>query len=313
MIDPAESASLRVASLLPCATEIVCALGLEERLVARSHECDFPPSVAHLPIVTEPKFDMGGSSVGLDQLIKTLVREGLSIYRVDADRLKALRPDVVLTQSQCEVCAVTDRDIEAALYLWVDNHPDLVSLAPVSLAQVWNEIRRVGAALGVPERADALIVRLRARSEAIAEKAQAVRERPTVAVVEWLDPLMAAGNWMPELVKLAGGLNCFGMAGQHSPWLSWEQLPERDPDVICIIPCGFEISRTKKELNALTSRPGWRSLRAVLHRRVYVADGNAYFNRPGPRLVESLEILAEIFHPTVFRFGHAGVGWKRVV
>ncbi len=306
------TAPLRVVSLLPSTTEIVCALGCESRLVGRSHECDYPPSVTRLPICTEPKFNLDGSSAAIDRRIHTLIQEGLSIYRVDAGLLRELRPDVILTQSQCAVCAVSEREVEEAVYLWVDSHPMVLSIAPMTLPALWQEIRRVADAVGAPRHGTVLTTRLTARIDAIAEKARAVRIKPTVACIEWLDPLMAAGNWMPELIASAGGVNLFGMTGQHSPWLRWEQLIEQDPDVICLMPCGYEIGRTKKELDVLTGRPEWKQLRAVQQRRVYIADGNAYFNRPGPRLVESMEILAEIFHPTVFRFGHAGTGWERV-
>ncbi len=302
----------RIVSLLPSCTEIVCALGFEDHLVGRSHECDFPVSVGRLPICTEPKFNPDGASAAIDRQVKTLVQEGLSVYRVDADRLKALAPDVILTQTQCAVCAVSEHDVEAAVREWVGERPQVVSLAPARLEDLLADVVRVASALGEPTQGRLLRGWLTARFEAVAQKAQALRARPTVACIEWLEPLMAAGNWMPELVRMAGGVNLFGQPGQHSPWLHWAQLAEQDPDVICIMPCGYEIERTKKELDVLTQRPEWRHLKAVREQRVYVADGNAYFNRPGPRLVDSLEILAELLHPAVFRFGHAGTGWERI-
>jgi iron complex transport system substrate-binding protein len=302
----------RIVSLIASATEIVCALGFEDHLVGRSHECDYPESVRRLPICTEPKFDVEGSSCEIDQRVKALLREALSVYRVDAERLRELEPDVIVTQSHCDVCAVSLRDVERAVCSWLSACPRLVSLAPNGLADVWTSIEQVAEALDAPERGAELISRLQSRINAIAEQARTLSTRPTVACIEWIDPLMAAGNWMPELVELAGGVNLFGEAGKHSPWMTWEQLAARDPDVIVVLPCGFDMDRSRRDMPVLTSRPEWSRLRAVRDGRVFLADGNQYFNRPGPRLVESLEILAELLHPKAFRFGHEGTGWQRV-
>ncbi len=296
----------RIVSLIASATEIVCALGLEDQLVGRSHECDFPPSIHRLPVCTEPKFDVTGSSADIDRRVKAVLQDALSVYRVHSDILRELRPDVIVTQSQCEVCAVSQRDVEEAVGRWLDARPRIVSLAPNALSDVWDDIRRVAQALDVPERGGQLVGWLRQRMTAIAERARALSHRPTVACIEWIEPLMAAGNWMPELVDLAGGVNLFGAAGRHSPWLTWEQLRERDPEVIVVLPCGFDLERTRREMPALSGRAGWGELQAVRAGRVFLADGNQYFNRPGPRLAESLEILAELCHPEVFHFDHEG-------
>lgn len=280
----------RIVSLIASATEIVCALGFEDQLVGRSHECDYPKSVRRLPVCTEPKFDPDGTSYEIDQRVKAIVQEGLSVYRVDGEKLRELEPDVIVTQSHCEVCAVSLRDVERALCAWLGACPRLVSLAPNNLADVWTSIEQVGDALQVPERAAVLIDQLKGRMHAIEEKTRDLVRRPTVACIEWIDPLMAAGNWMPELVEKAGGINVFGIAGAHSPWLSWRQVCDADPDVLLLMPCGFDIPRTRRDLPVLTSQPEWQSLRAVQSGRVFLADGNQYFNRPGPRLVESLEI-----------------------
>ncbi len=293
----------RIVSLIASATEIVCALGFEDQLVGRSHECDYPESVRRLPIVTAPKFDVEGSSREIDRRVKAILADALSVYRVDAERLRELEPDVIVTQSHCEVCAVSLRDVERAVCSWLRACPKLVSLAPNCLADVWHDIELVAEALDVPERGDELIQSLRSRMDVIAGRARSL-PRPTVACVEWIDPLMAAGNWMPELVEMAGGVNLFGEAGKHSPWMTWEQLVERDPDVIVILPCGFDIARSERDMMVLTGRPEWPRLRAVRDGRVWLADGNQYFNRPGPRLVDSLEMLAEVLHPEAFRFGH---------
>jgi iron complex transport system substrate-binding protein len=301
----------RIVSLIASATEIICALGFEEHLVGRSHECDYPESVRRLPACTEPKFPVEGWSYEIDERVKAIVQEGLSVYRVHGERLRALRPDVIVTQSQCAVCAVSVNEVEEAVREWLDYPVRVVSLEPNALADVWESIRQVAQALGVPERGEELIVILRRRMAEIAETARALSPKPTVAYIEWIEPLMAGGNWMPELIEMAGGVNLFGEAGRHAPWLKWEEVVAKDPEVIVIAPCGFDIARTRREMPLLTRRREWPQLRAVREGRVIIADGNQFFNRPGPRLAESLEILAEALHPTIFRFGHEGSGWER--
>jgi iron complex transport system substrate-binding protein len=303
--------AIRVVSLIASSTEMVCALGEGDRLVGRSHECDHPEWVRRLPAVTAPKFPTDGTSYEIDQRVRAIVQEGLAVYRVDAAKLDALAPDLILTQSQCEVCAVSTRDVEAAVCQMVRSHPRIVSLEPNALDDIFTDLMRVAEALGVPDRGRALVAQWRARIDAIAEKARALPQRPTVACIEWVEPLMAAGNWMPTLVELAGGVNLFGTAGKHSPWMRWDELVARDPDVIVVLPCGYDIARAAQDLPYLTGRPEWPSLAAVRGGRVFIADGNQYFNRPGPRVVESLEILAELVHPEAFDFGHAGRAYVR--
>lgn len=302
---------MRIVSLIASSTEIVCALGLEERLAGRSHECDYPASVRQLPACTEPKFRVETPSAEIDRQVKTLLQQALSVYRVDADRLRALRPTHILTQTQCEVCAVSLKDVEEAVRAWLPDRPQIVSLQPNALADVWADIERVADALGVPQRGQSLISSLRSRMAAIAERAQSL-PRPAVACIEWIDPLMASGNWMPELVEMAGGRNLFGAAGRHAPWLEWSDVVAADPDILLLLPCGFDIARTRRELPPLTHRPGWNELKAVKQAQVFLLDGNQYFNRPGPRLAESLEILAEILHRETFHFGHHGPAWQKL-
>jgi iron complex transport system substrate-binding protein len=263
-----------------------------------------------LPVCTAPKFDVHGNSLEIDQRVKSLLEKASSIYRVDAAMLERLRPDVIVTQAQCDVCAVSERDVEAAVGSWTEHTPTIVSLSPNNLAEVWQTIHQVARVLNVPERGEAVVHGLQARVSAIARTAATLSERPTVACLEWLDPLMAAGNWVPELVEWAGGVNMFGQAGKHSPWMNWDELCQRDPDIVIALPCGFDLAKTTAEMLRLRDRPGWHELRAVRAGRVYVTDGNQFFNRPGPRLVESLEILAEILHPKTFHFGHEGTGWN---
>jgi iron complex transport system substrate-binding protein len=300
----------RIVSLIASSTEILCALGFSREIVGISHECDFPESIRGLPVTTETKFIADGTSYEIDQRIKAILQEGLSVYRVKGELLKSLRPDVIVTQTQCEVCAVSEKDVEAATCSWLESRPKIVSLHPDCLADLWKDIRRVAGALDAVARGEILISALSARISEIGARAAALAERPRVACIEWFDPLMAAGNWVPELVELAGGVNLFGQAGKHSPWMKWEDVLAADPDILIGMPCGFDIARTLKESPALLSRPGWADLRAVRDRQVFAVDGNQYFNRPGPRLVESLEILAEILHPGRFDFGHRGKGYQ---
>lgn len=304
---------MRVVSLIASATEMVCALGCQNYLVGRSHECDYPDGVKSLPACTEPKFDIEGSSRSIDDRVKNLLQDGLAVYRVFPETLDSLRPDLIITQTQCEVCAVSLRDVEAALECLLTSRPRVLALKPESLADVWADIERVAHALGHLQTGQNWVVEAQARLQAIFQRADALLHRPTVGCIEWIDPLMASGNWMPELVALAGGVNIFGEAGRHAPWLGWEDLVRRDPEILLILPCGFDIERTQKEMKHLTCRSEWPQLRSVSNRRVYLLDGNQYFNRPGPRLVESAEILAEIFHPETFDFGHQGSGWIRGV
>jgi iron complex transport system substrate-binding protein len=300
----------RIVSLLPAATEIVCALGAADRLVGRSHECDFPPEIRGLPACTAAKLEPGASSGEIDRQVKSLLREAMSIYRVDNVKLAELQPDIIITQAQCEACAVSLAEVEAAVAGWLGRRPQIISLSPNRLADVWEDIRRVASALGLADGGREALTTLKNRVVNIIEKTCVLKQRPTVACVEWTEPLMAAGNWVPELVELAGGTNAVGEAGKHSPWMDWDTLRGLDPEIIVVMPCGFDIAKTRTETAALVRRPGWSKLRAVKKRRIVLTDGNQYFNRPGPRLVESLEILAEILHPGRFDFGHQGKGWE---
>lgn len=299
----------RVVSLLSSATEIVCALGCENLLVGRSHECDYPLSILGLPQCSRPRIDVTGTSREIDERVKSAANLGLSLYDVDAGLLRELAPDVILTQTQCEVCAVSLKDVEAAVCGMLESPARLVSLHPNALADLWRDIRLVASELGVTARGETLIGRLQDRLSQLQAATQRLHSRPRVACLEWLDPLMAAGNWVPELVEIAGGHNLFGTAGLHSPWMDWDSLLAADPEVIVALPCGWDIARATLELTPLVSHAGWKDMQAVRTGRIYVTDGNQYFNRPGPRLVESAEILAEMFHPGQFDFGHAGSAW----
>ena len=301
---------MRIVSLIASATEIVCALGARDRLVGRSHECDFPADVAALPALTEPKFKVEGSSAEIDARVREIVRDGLSVYRVDGDALRALNPDVIVTQDHCEVCAVSLSDVEAATCTWTGRAVEIVSLRPDSVADVYADIERVARALGLAEAGAALVGGIEARLEGVRRNV-AHRARPRATFIEWVEPLMAGGNWMPELIEIAGGHNLFGEAGKHSSWMQWQELVAADPEVIVVAPCGYGLERCLEELPLLEARPEWRSISAVKNDRVYFADGNAYFNRPGPRLADSAEMLQEMLHPEASGPCHERSAWVK--
>jgi len=300
----------RIVSLIASATEIVAALGLEEQLVGRSHECDYPDSVAGVPVCSSSKIDTGAPGRLIDAEVRAIVAQALSVYRVDAELLDSLAPTTIITQTQCEVCAVSLAEVERAVCELVGSRPRIVSLEPMALADVWRDIAAVAEALEVPARGERLVRESLDRLAAI-DAQTASRSTPSIACIEWIDPLMYAANWVPELVDVAGGVAMMGEPGRHSGYFEIEQMVARDPDVIAIMPCGFDIVRSQREMSPLTARPEWGRLSAVRQGRVFVTDGNQYFNRPGPRLVESAEILAELLHPDSVDFGHEGTGWVR--
>ena len=299
----------RIASLVPSATEIVAALGLAGSIVARSHECDWPPEVARAPACTRARIDTTLPSGAINEEVGRLLSAALSLYDLDTEVLRTARPSHIVTQDQCDVCAVGLNEVEAAAAEFLEAPVEIVSLAPMRLGDVWDDIARVGTALGVD--AAPVCDGLRARVDAIAKRAKALALK-RVLTVEWSDPPMTAGNWVPELVTLAGGIDTLGADGSHSPRISIEAVRAADPDAIVLMPCGYDLPRTIEDGRALLADPAWGALRAVRAGAVYATDGNAYFNRPGPRLVESLEILAEILHPAHFGFGHEGTGWNRL-
>lgn len=301
---------MRIVSLLPSATEIVCALGYESSLVGRSHECDFPAGIERLPVCTESKVHGALTSEEIHARVGTILEHDISVYRVEAELLRELEPTHIVTQVQCDVCAVSLRDVEAAIADWTGlDAPRIVPLNPQSLEDVFADIARTARALDDEDAGAALVGRMRDAMHAIADTAAGAYDKPRVATIEWLAPLMSAGNWAPELVHLAGGIDVLGEAGKHSAWMQWEQLEAADPDLLVIFPCGFGLREVERDLHHLTHRAEWPRLRAVRNGDVFLIDGNQYLNRPGPRLVESLEIFAEIFHPDRFAFGHEGKGW----
>lgn len=302
---------MRIVTLLPSATEIVAALGLEHAIVGRSHECDHPAGVAALPVCTEPKLDPRGGSREIHNRVDAIVREGLSVYRVHVDVLNRLAPDWVITQDQCDVCAVSLADVQAAVCAVTSSQPRVLSLSPMTLADVAGDIRRVGEALGRSNEAEAVVSDMQRRFHAVRARTTG-RPAPRTALIEWLDPLMGDGCWMPELVEIAGGVDVIGTNGRHSAWLEPAALAALDPDVVIAAPCGFDLDKTAREFALVRDRAPWTELRAVREGRVFVVDGNSYFNRPGPRLADSAEILAEILHPDLFPPRREGVDYRRV-
>ena len=298
--------AVKVVSLIASATEILHALGGGELQIGRSHECDWPPPVLDLEQLTRPKFPFHGrSSRDIDNSVRSLVEQGLAVYEVDAQSLQRLAPDVILTQDQCEVCAVSLADVERAVATWTECRANVVSLKPHTMADIYYDNERIAVAIGQPE---AGAVLNRAMQDGLARVAAQVAGLPKrkLAFIEWVDPPMSCGHWMPELIDIAGGTTCFGEHGAQSPWIKLEELEAADPDVILVAPCGFEIPTTLAEMPSLDFNPIWQGLRAVREGRVFVADGNAFFNRPGPRLVESCEIMAEILHPEAVKTRHFG-------
>ncbi|GAC1306867.1 MAG: cobalamin-binding protein [Mucilaginibacter sp.] len=299
----------KIVSLLPAATEIVYALGLEKNLVGRSHECDFPEAVKQLPICSEANFPDNLSSSAIDVKVKQIVADALSVYTVNREVIKQLAPDVVITQSQCEVCAVSLTDVAADLENYLDKPARIISLQPNSVIDIFNDIQTVADALNVTKAGKDVIENLNQRVDIIRHKLKFNESKPTVACIEWLEPLMISGNWVPELVSIAGGIPVLSEQGKHSSYIQWDDLRMANPDILIIMPCGFPIERTLKEMDVLMALPGFVELQAVKNNAIYIADGNQYFNRPGPRIVDSVEILAEIINPKQFIFGYEGAGW----
>ncbi|MDX2149119.1 MAG: cobalamin-binding protein [Bryobacteraceae bacterium] len=284
---------MRIVSLIASATEMVHALGLGACQVGRSHECDYPAEVSTLPLCTRPRFEVEGSAKEVDQRVRAALGDAASVYEVFDDVIERLQPDVILTQSQCRVCAVSREDVEAALAGRFGGHPrTVVALEPYSLECIWEDIRRVASACGVSGAGDELVARLQRDMDSYRGAGGGAR----VAVIEWQEPLMAAGHWTPELVELVGAVN-----------VDSADLSAADPDVIVVAPCGYGLEKTISEMHWLTERPEWPGLRAVREGRVYLADGNAYFNRPGPRVVQAVRILAEILRDE----RDSGEGWMR--
>lgn len=291
---------MRIVSLLPAATEIVAALGLTDSLVGVSHECDYPPEVNGKPRVTHCEIHGKGlSSTAVDQWVNQALSSKRALYTIDTTLLRELEPDVIVTQQLCDVCAIDYASV-VTIANSLPKKPKIVNLSPSSLTDIFSDIRRVAEALGVAERAQTVVESLAKRVDAVKLSAARAKSKPRCFVMEWIDPPFCAGHWNPELVELAGGVDPLGKKWVPSTRISWEQISVAQPEVVVLACCGYEVERAKLDLQILESNPLWASLSAVHHKRVYVVNGSAYFSRPGPRVVDSLEILAEIIHPHIF-------------
>ena len=301
---------MKIVTLIPSATEIVAFLGQKKSIVGRSHECDFPKDLSKIIKLTEPKINVEGTSGEIHKQIEVILEKSLSVYKVHVAELKKLNPDFIVTQSHCEVCAVSFSEVESITKEHLGKNTKIISLQPNKLHEVFDDIRRVAKSLNVDnDHNNKLIHNLEIRLDSIKKKTQKLK-KPKVLCVEWIDPLMAAGNWMPEMTKIAGGEDILGKIGTDSHWIKFEDIQNQDPDFIVFIPCGFNLSKTNDEVKKLLNKNNsWKKLKAFKKKNLYVTDGNQYFNRPGPRLIESTEILAEIFHSDTFNFGHKNKGW----
>ncbi len=285
----------RVVSLLPAATETICGLGGFEQLIAISHECDFPPDVESLPRITKTRTNIHGSSKEIDRSIQKRIADSLSIYEIDGVVLRELSPDVIVTQDLCEVCAVSTSDLCQALETIVDHPINVVTLHPTTLDDIWENINQIGVAIHRDSKP--LLRELKSRLEEIREKRSQKKTR--VVAIEWLDPVMLGGLWMSELVEIAGGISLGPKRGEKSVPLQDNDLEKLEADIVVVKPCGFSLSQTRKEISRIRSLLPSHWLAAREH-QVYLADGNAFFNRSGPRIVDSAEILAAILDPSIF-------------
>jgi iron complex transport system substrate-binding protein len=289
----------RIVSLIASATEIVDGLGYLDHLVGVSHECDYPAGIAALPRCSSPKVDPMRSSADIDRDVRRIVAEGLSVYAVDVDLLRELRPDVIVTQDHCEVCAVSLADVEDALCSIDLPDTTVCSLHPRDMTDVRADIRKVAGALGDPAAGERLIADMDGRVDAVAATTAGL-DRPRIALIEWLAPPMVAGGWMPDMARAAGADPIIVTDAGHFETVDWDRIAEEDPDVVAVLPCGFGLERTSEEVADRDVRAGLNRIRAVREGRLLLLDGNAYFNRPGPRLADSAELLAGALRPELF-------------
>ncbi|MSP79142.1 MAG: cobalamin-binding protein [Dehalococcoidia bacterium] len=303
---------MRICSLLPSATEIIFALGLGDQLVAVTHECDYPPEASRTPVITRSIIDHSNSSSReIHNHVASSVHSGSSIYALDQALLERLNPDVILTQELCEVCAVSYKDVQKAVRLLYGER-NVVSLEPSSLGGILDNIRQVGALASVPERAARVTRRLQARIERVAAIAKNAVRKPKVLALEWYDPLFVGGHWVPEMIKIAGGMDGLGQEAMPSFIVKWDEVTNYDPDVIVLMPCGYHLEEAATEFRRTIIPEQGHTLRAARSGQVYVTDGSSYFNRPGPRTVDGLEIMAEILHPELFRRQKTMRDWRKL-
>ena len=304
----------RIVSLVPAGTEIAAGLGLMGQVAGVSHECDFPNEANSRPRVTHcPIHNAGLTSGEIDEWVQRALRQNGTIYTIDEPLLRKLGPDVILTQKLCDVCAVGYGTV-ARLAETLPGPPQVVSLEPSSLSDIFDDVRRVADACGVGRCGEKLVIELSDRVEVVRQRAARIADRPRCFLMEWVDPPFCAGHWGPELVEIAGGRDSLGRKHQPSAEIQWEAVLDAQPEVIVLALCGYKVDRARRDYELLKTFPGFDSLPAAQNRRIHVVDANAYFSRPGPRIVDSLEMLAGILHPEEFReFTGKPAGRRRVV
>jgi iron complex transport system substrate-binding protein len=296
----------RIVSFLPSATEIACALGLADSLVGITHECDYPPEVRDKPVVVRNVLPIERMSQSeIDRAVAERMHEGQSLYQIDEDLLRTLAPDLILTQNLCQVCAPSGNEVSQVIKT-LGRAPEILWLTPQSLGEIFDNVRELGAATGRTAEAEQLIANCEARIERLAARLHGAAEQPRVFCMEWLDPVFASGHWVPELVKLAGGVDVLGSERAESVRVSWEEVVAAAPEVVVIMPCGFNLEQTMKQIWSVfgfqksAAARQFFNLPAVRNGRVYAVDANSYFARPGPRVVEGAELLARLIHPDLF-------------
>lgn len=303
---------MRICSLLPSGTEIVCALGLQDDLLGRSHECDHPPQVRDRPAIVRTLIDTQGKTPEeIDRAVRQTMRERGTLYVADEDRIRAIAPDLVITQDLCRVCAPSGEDLNAIVRR-LPSRPRILSLNPRSVKGILDTILEVGAATAREERARSVVAGLQRRIDAVRIATGSIRTRPRVFLMEWIDPVFCSGHWCPEMVEIAGGTEVLGRAGEDSHRVTWEETLAAAPEILVLTPCGYHLDRVLEQAAILFDRPGWRNIPAVRGGRVFAVDADSYFARPGPRVVDGIELLAHIIHPDTFDWSGPADALRRI-
>ena len=305
-----ENLNKKIVTLIPSATEIVSFLGEKNSIIGRSHECDYPLGLEKIDKLTSPKINVDGTSNEINKQINSLLENSLSVYKVNVQKLKKLNPDYIVTQAHCEVCAVSFSEVEDIVEKYLNKRTKIISLQPNTLKEVFDDFDRVAEELDIYNSKNRNLINLLKKRVDQIKNLSFNKKKPKVACVEWIDPLMVAGNWIPELVSISGGDDIFGNIGKNSHWIKFEEIKKSDPDIIIFMPCGFDINKTNEELKFfLKKNPIWKSLKSFKNESFFVVDGNQFFNRPGPRLIDSIEILLEIIHPSLTDLNYKKKGW----
>jgi iron complex transport system substrate-binding protein len=305
------SIARQIVSFLPSATEMACGLGLTDQLVGITHECDYPPEIKGKPVVVRNALPIETMTQReVDTAVAERMRQGASLYEVDEQLLRELAPDLILTQDLCQVCAPSGNEVSHALNL-LTKKPQILWLTPNSLAEIAENLRELGLATGRDKEAEALILSGRARLESIATATRDLPHRPRVFCLEWMDPVFGSGHWVPEMVRIAGGIDSLSCEGKDSKRIPWEDVLKWAPEVLIITPCGFNLEKVIEESQRLVNYPGWFELPAVCNERVYAVDANSYFARPGPRVVDGTELLAHLIHPELFDWNGPASAYQR--